>query len=164
MRLQETCVCVKLLSCVQLFVTPQMQPTSVLCLWNSPGKNIGMGCHFLLQGIFLTQGLNLGLLHWQADSLQLSHLGSPLRMLRTEESQIQFSPDTPYFRIESISWEGQSGGTQTVVLRCCLWPGSNQHHLVLGRKAHPWAPLGPLESDSLGGAWHTECNKSSTCC
>ena len=27
------------------------------------GKNIGMGCHFLLQGIFLTQGLNLGLLH-----------------------------------------------------------------------------------------------------
>ena len=44
------------------------------------GKNTEMGCHFLLQGIFLTQGLNpcrLGLLHWQADSLPLSHLGSP---------------------------------------------------------------------------------------
>ena len=51
-----------------------------------PGKNTGMGCHFLLQGIFLTQGLNLGLLHWQADSLPLSHLGSLLRMPRTEES------------------------------------------------------------------------------
>ena len=36
-----------------------------------------MGCHFLLQGIFPTQGLNLHLLYWQADSLPLSHLGSP---------------------------------------------------------------------------------------
>ena len=33
-----------------------------------PGKNTGVGCHFLLQGIFLTQRLNLCLLHWQADS------------------------------------------------------------------------------------------------
>ena len=35
-----------------------------------------MGCHFLLQGIFLTQGFNLGLLRWQVDSLPLSHKGS----------------------------------------------------------------------------------------
>ena len=35
-----------------------------------------MGCHFLLQGIFLTQGLNQHLLHWQADSLPLRHQGS----------------------------------------------------------------------------------------
>ena len=43
------------------------------------GKNTGMGCHFLLQGIFLIQGLNPGLfhfLHWQVDSLPLCHLGS----------------------------------------------------------------------------------------
>ena len=41
-----------------------------------PGKNTGVGCHFLLQGIFLTQGLNLHLLcllHRQAGSLPLSH-------------------------------------------------------------------------------------------
>ena len=36
-----------------------------------------MGCHFLLHGIFLSQGLNLSLLHWQVDSLPLSHQGSP---------------------------------------------------------------------------------------
>ena len=36
-----------------------------------------MGCHFLLQGIFLTQGSNLFSLYWQADSLPLSHHGSP---------------------------------------------------------------------------------------
>ena len=36
------------------------------------GKNTGVGCHFLLQGIFLTQGSNLCLLHWEADSLPLN--------------------------------------------------------------------------------------------
>ena len=40
-------------------------------------KNTGAGCHFLLQGIFLTQGSNLHLLHWQVDSLSLGHLGKP---------------------------------------------------------------------------------------
>ena len=35
----------------------------LLCLWNSPGKNTGVGSHSLLQGIFPAQGLNLGLLH-----------------------------------------------------------------------------------------------------
>ena len=39
-------------------------PTRLLCPWDSPGKNIGIGgYHALLQGIFLTQGLNPGLLH-----------------------------------------------------------------------------------------------------
>ena len=37
-----------------------------------PSKNTGVGCHFLLQGIFLTQGSNLHLLHWQVDSFPLS--------------------------------------------------------------------------------------------
>ena len=40
-----------------------LQPTRLLCPWDSPGKNTGMGCHFLLQGIFLPQGSNLHLLH-----------------------------------------------------------------------------------------------------
>ena len=40
-----------------------LQPTSLLCPWDFPGKNTGMGCHFLLQGIFPTQGSNPGLLY-----------------------------------------------------------------------------------------------------
>ena len=52
-------------------------PSRLLCPWDSPGKNTGVGCHFLLQGIFQTQGLNPCLLHWQSDSLSLSHQGSP---------------------------------------------------------------------------------------
>ena len=49
-----------------------LQPNSLLCPWDSPGKNTGAGCHALLQGIFWTQGLNLSLLHLlhqHADSL-----------------------------------------------------------------------------------------------
>ena len=54
------CVCVYVLTHVQLFVAPwTIQPTRLLCALDSPGKNTGMGCHYLLQGIFLTQGSNL---------------------------------------------------------------------------------------------------------
>ena len=45
--------------------------------WNSPGKNIEVGCHSLLQGSFLTQGLNLGLRHCRQILFHLSHRGSP---------------------------------------------------------------------------------------
>ena len=54
-----------------------LQPIRPLCPWDSPGKNTGVGCHFLLQGIFSTQGSNLGLLHCQWVLYQLSHQGSP---------------------------------------------------------------------------------------
>ena len=48
---------------------------------DSPGKNTGVGCHDLLQGIFPTQRLNLcllHLLHWQADSLPLAPPGKTI--------------------------------------------------------------------------------------
>ena len=41
----------------------ELQPARLLCPWNSPCQNTGAGCHFLLQGIFATQGLNPCLLH-----------------------------------------------------------------------------------------------------
>ena len=66
-------------SCPALLQPHGLQPTRHLCLWDFPGENTGAGCHFLLQGIFLTQGLNLGLLNWQVSSLPLSHQGSPIR-------------------------------------------------------------------------------------
>ena len=57
-----------------------MIPGTVACqasLWNSPGKNIGVGFHFLLQGIFPTQGSNSGLLHCRKILYHLSYLGNP---------------------------------------------------------------------------------------
>ena len=41
------------------FLQPHgLQSTRLLCSWDSPGKNSGVGCHALLQGIFPTQGSN----------------------------------------------------------------------------------------------------------
>ena len=57
-----------------------LEPARLLCPWESPGKNTGVGCHFLLQEIFLTQGSNLHILPGQADSL-LSHQASREAML-----------------------------------------------------------------------------------
>ena len=71
--------CVWVLSHVLLFATPWTR--ALLCPWNFPGENTGVGCHSLLQGIFPTQVSNPSLLHWQADSLPLSNLGSPLNHL-----------------------------------------------------------------------------------
>ena len=45
--------------------------------WDSPGQNTGVGYHFLLQGVFLTQESNLGLLHCRQMIYQLSYEGSP---------------------------------------------------------------------------------------
>ena len=59
-----------------------MEPIRLSCLWDSPGKNTGVSCHSFLQGIFLTQGLNLcllHLLHWQVDSLPLAPPGNPAK-------------------------------------------------------------------------------------
>ena len=56
---------------------PLLFATCNLCSWNSPDKYTGVGCHFLLQGIFLTQELNLGLLHCRQILYQLSYQGSP---------------------------------------------------------------------------------------
>ena len=66
-------------SVVSDFVRPRgLQPTRLLCLWDSPGKNTGVGSHSLLQGIFLTQGLNPGFLHHRQILYGLSHQGRPL--------------------------------------------------------------------------------------
>ena len=56
-----------------------LQSTRLLCPWASPSKNTGVGCHFLLQAIFWTQGSNLGLLHCRQILYCLSHQGSLLR-------------------------------------------------------------------------------------
>ena len=56
-------------------------PTRLLCPWNFPDKNTGVGCHSLLQGIFPTQGSNLYLLcllHGQVGSLPLAPAGKPV--------------------------------------------------------------------------------------
>ena len=59
--------------CLTLCDLTDCNPPGSSVRGDSPGKNTGMGCHDLLQGIFPTQGLNQGLLHCRC----LSHKGSP---------------------------------------------------------------------------------------
>ena len=68
-------LCAQSLSRVQLFATPWTIPNRLLCPWDSPGKNIVVGCHALLQGVFPTQELNPGLLHCRWILYCLNHQG-----------------------------------------------------------------------------------------
>ena len=54
---------------------PIARPTRLLCPWNSPGKNTGVDCHFLLQRIFSSQGSSPCLLHCRQILYCLSHQG-----------------------------------------------------------------------------------------
>ena len=81
-----------------------LQPFRLLCPWNSPASNTGVGYHSLLQGIIPNQGSNpclLCLLHWQAGSLPLAPLGKPIALhisnnkkAKNEKSNIKELNDT----------------------------------------------------------------------
>ena len=77
--------------------TPCTVPARLLCLWDFPGKDTGVGCHFLLQGIFLTQRSNphlLCLLHWQAGTVppgKSMMLYYPLEIKAENNSYMQVS-------------------------------------------------------------------------
>ena len=74
--LEHSCCCCLVAQLCMTLCDPK-DCSRLLCPWNFPGKSAGVGCHFLLQEIFLTQGSNRHLLHWQVDSLSLSHQRSP---------------------------------------------------------------------------------------
>ena len=74
------CVHAQSLSRVWLFEAPRPVACQAPLPMDYPGKNTGVGCHFLLQGIFPTQGLNshlLWLLYWQARFFTIESPGKP---------------------------------------------------------------------------------------
>ena len=95
-----------------------LQPTRLLCPWDSPGKNTGVGCHFLLQRIFPTQGLNLGLLHCRQMLYPLSHQG---RQVKTEK----FVPSPVMAQL----WRRDQGQVlNSQFLSCNKYLGAATHH------------------------------------
>ena len=76
---KHTSMCVRLVAhlCLPLCDLRDCSPPGSSVHGDSPGKNTGVGCHALLQGIFPTQGLNLDLLHCRQILYHLSHQGSP---------------------------------------------------------------------------------------
>jgi len=92
-----------------------------LCPWDSSGNITGVGCHFLLQGIFSTQGSNLGL-HWQLDSLPLCHQGRWHRWIHPEKA---LSGDLDW----KTSFSGQAALGETRI-------GRGEHALFFFPKSH----------------------------
>ena len=90
------------LSCLTV-CEPGLQPSRLLCPWDSPGKTTGMGCHFPLQGILLTQGLNPGLLHCRQILFSQSHQGSINSLMAIPLTQLSM-PHTPQSSLYLISF------------------------------------------------------------
>ena len=79
------CVCSVTQSCLTLCdAMGHKETTSLLCLWDSRGKNTGAGCHFLLQGIFLSPGLDPCSFLSMCISLYLVFYHSPRKLLAFE--------------------------------------------------------------------------------
>ena len=110
--------------CVWLFATLWTGPSRLLCPWDSPSKNTGVGCHALLQGIFTTRGSNpclLHLLHWKASSLPLVPSGSHSSSFKNlHTTKVSLSENCPP-ELHSISQEKTS--TAIVWVLCPGAPG-----------------------------------------
>ena len=101
-----------------------LQPTRLLCPWDSPGKNTGVGCHALLRGIFPTQGSNPGLPHCRRILHQLSHQGSP-RILEwgacpfsSGSSQPRNQLGSPALQVDSLPAELSGEPIYSKILAC----------------------------------------------
>ena len=128
-----------------------MNLTQMTIISTTAGKNTGVGCHFLLQEIFPTQGLNPGLPHCRQMLYHLSHQGSyqafpitvvPLIISRSNISSVQFS---------SVA---QSCPTLCNPMNCST-PGLSVHHQFLEftqtlvhQVGHAIQPSHPLSSPS----------------
>ena len=128
------CVC-SVLSCsvVSDSVRPYgWWPTRLLCPWDSPGRNTGVGCHFLLQGVFLTQGLNqhlLHLLHWQEGSLppgrEVSQDNRPISRSLPEKSILSYKAAPTGPRAYGLNISGGHYSVHHQEGRCQqLYPGA----------------------------------------
>ena len=115
-------------------MTPWTITWQLLCPWDSPGKNTGVGCHFLLLGILPTQGSNQGLQHCRQTLYRLSHQGSHVGALNKD--------------IWFLSCRGFSDSTRVMPLcismkEGCLWSlsgtfdSSRSTPRVSTHRAHP---------------------------
>ena len=106
----------------------------------SPGKNTGMGCHSLLQGIFATQGSNLGLPHCRQILYHLSQQGSPLGIvaIRLSHWVLMVERKQEYWILQSLCYS-QAGAMQT------WW------------KEGSWVILESIQVWSFLRSWHCVC-------
>ena len=100
------CVCVSCSAMSNSLQPHGLQPASLLCSWDSAGKNTGVGRHSLFQGISPTQGLNLGLLHCGQILYHLSHQGRHYYdyILKTYYKALKIHPKMTMITLEKMDW------------------------------------------------------------
>ena len=125
------------------------------CLWNSPGKNIGVGCHFLLQGIFPTQRLNPGLL--------LALLGpgfskTPNPCHRAVEDTVTLPLSNSALPLSPVKvWDGL-GGDQTIQSHLReIWRSTSVFFIHLLGHKYPAHPCRATSSSSVTGTCDNPC-------
>ena len=80
------------------FTTPWTVACQAPLPWDLPGKNTGVGCHFLLQGILPTLGPNAQLLHWQVDFSPTEPPGKP------EYSYLHLESGLAFDLLRTVEW------------------------------------------------------------
>ena len=88
--------------------------------WDSLGNNTGVGCHSILQGVLLTQGLNPCLLHWQADHPRWS----------VPNPWLLCPPATVHDNKSSVDFGGRHRCSPWVQNRCKVSVSSSQVHTL----------------------------------
>ena len=91
-----------------------------------PGKNTGVSCHFLLQEIFLTQGPNPGLPHWQADYFPLSHQEGLNKYKENETKDLTYSGAK---QTKTLETEAEKGLCPSAPQQACSF--SSKHCALL---------------------------------
>ena len=123
------------LSCVRLFATPWTVAHRAPLSMDFPGKNTGVDCHFLLQGIFPTQGSNLlWSPAWQAYSSPLRQLRSALNKLNQGYFCFMFLFLYQYPTRDSLTCGTIAGGFLLIQIPALLGLGSGD----------AWKPIIPL--------------------
>ena len=136
-------------SCLTLNDLRGLQATRLLCPWGFPGKSTGVGCHCLLQRIFLTQGSNPGLPHCRQTLYHLSHQGNPSLLCNVHKSFWMLDRSSVHF----------SSVAQLYLTLCdsmnCSTPGLPVHHQLpeftqthVHRVSDAIQPSHPLSSPS----------------
>ena len=103
------------------------KPTRLFCPWDFPDKNTGVGCHFLLQEIFPTQGLNPCLLHCRQRLYCLSHQGTSKIMVTHVSTATLSAPNPaaghrrPTPPLETPGLPGKSGSVSCGVTSPFSW-------------------------------------------
>ena len=107
--------------------------TRLLCPWDSPVKNTGVGCHFLLQRIFLTQEQNPCLPHCKQIAYEMNYNGSWL-----EHYYIKDYLNQPWWQ-QHISCQPKKKKKKKTILKVCCGCHSGYINLMSSTTIHPMA-------------------------